>query len=52
MTALPRATVEDWLARAAAVDPRTELFVDGRFVPAVPGLGVVLDEAAVRRYAA
>ena len=37
MTALPRATVEDWLARAAAVDPRTELFVDGRFVPAASG---------------
>ena len=24
----------DWIARAAAIAPRTELFVDGRFVPA------------------
>jgi acyl-CoA reductase-like NAD-dependent aldehyde dehydrogenase len=30
-------TVEDWLARAAAVQPRTELFIDGRFVPAASG---------------
>ena len=37
MTATPRATVEDWLARAADVDPRRELFVDGRFVPAASG---------------
>ena len=37
MTAQPRATAEDWLARAAAVDPRHELFIDGRFVPAASG---------------
>ena len=30
-------TLEEWLARAAAVTPRTELFVDGRFVPAASG---------------
>jgi acyl-CoA reductase-like NAD-dependent aldehyde dehydrogenase len=30
-------TVQDWLARAAAVQPRTELFIDGRFVPAASG---------------
>ena len=30
-------TVDDWLARAAAIDPRTELFIDGRFVPAASG---------------
>ena len=27
----------DWLARAAAIAPRTELFIDGRFVPAASG---------------
>jgi len=30
-------TVDDWLARAAAVEPRSELFIDGRFVPAASG---------------
>ncbi len=30
-------TAADWLARAAAVDPRTELFIDGAFVPAASG---------------
>jgi 4-guanidinobutyraldehyde dehydrogenase / NAD-dependent aldehyde dehydrogenase len=32
------ATTADWLARAAAIAPRTELFIDGRFVPAASGL--------------
>jgi acyl-CoA reductase-like NAD-dependent aldehyde dehydrogenase len=27
----------DWIARAAAVTPRTEAFIDGRFVPAASG---------------
>ena len=30
-------TVEDWIERAAAVHPRTELFIDGRFGPATSG---------------
>ncbi len=30
-------TATDWVARAAAVAPRTELFIDGRFVPAASG---------------
>lgn len=30
-------TAADWLARAEAVAPRTELFIDGRFVPAASG---------------
>ena len=30
-------TAADWLARAAAIAPRTELFIDGRFVPAASG---------------
>src|SRR4051794_10399147 len=33
----PAATADDWIARAAAVSPRTELFIDGRFVPATSG---------------
>ena len=39
MTALgePRATAEDWIARASSVRPRTDLFIDGRFVPAASG---------------
>ena len=32
-----RLTTEDWLARATAVEPRTEAFIDGRFVPAASG---------------
>jgi acyl-CoA reductase-like NAD-dependent aldehyde dehydrogenase len=32
-----RLTVEDWIERAATVQPRTELFIDGRFVPAASG---------------
>jgi len=32
-----RATTADWLARAAAIEPRTEAFIDGRFVPAASG---------------
>ena len=31
------ATLDDWLARAAAVTPRRELFIDGRFGPAASG---------------
>ena len=32
-----RLTAEDWLERAATVKPRTELFIDGRFVAAASG---------------
>ncbi len=31
------ATTETWLARAAAARPRSEAFIDGRFVPAASG---------------
>jgi acyl-CoA reductase-like NAD-dependent aldehyde dehydrogenase len=37
MTGAPRATTQDWLDRAAAIAPRTDLFIDGRFVPAASG---------------
>jgi acyl-CoA reductase-like NAD-dependent aldehyde dehydrogenase len=30
-------TTEDWIARAAAITPRTELFIDGRYEPAATG---------------
>ena len=30
-------TLDDWLGRAAALQPRTEAFIDGRFVPAASG---------------
>jgi len=30
-------TTEDWIDRASAIKPRTELFIDGRFVPAASG---------------
>ena len=30
-------TTAEWIARAAAVQPRTELFIDGRFGPAASG---------------
>jgi acyl-CoA reductase-like NAD-dependent aldehyde dehydrogenase len=33
----PTATLDDWLARAAAIEPRRELFIDGRFGPAATG---------------
>ena len=33
----PRATLDDWLARARDVAPRTDAFIDGRFVPAASG---------------
>ena len=36
MTRAPSVTREEWLARAAAVEPRRELFIDGRFVAAPP----------------
>ena len=32
-----RVTAEEWLQRAAAVTPRTEAFIDGRFAPAASG---------------
>jgi acyl-CoA reductase-like NAD-dependent aldehyde dehydrogenase len=32
-----KATTADWLARAAAIAPRTDAFIDGRFVPAASG---------------
>ena len=31
------ATAADWIARADAVEPRNEAFIDGRFVPAASG---------------
>jgi acyl-CoA reductase-like NAD-dependent aldehyde dehydrogenase len=37
MTAPTTATAADWIARAEAVDPRTDLFIDGRFQPAASG---------------
>ena len=37
MSGTTAATTADWLARAAAIVPRTELFVDGRFGPAASG---------------
>jgi acyl-CoA reductase-like NAD-dependent aldehyde dehydrogenase len=36
-TATDRPTAADWLARAAALAPRNEAFIDGRFVPAASG---------------
>jgi acyl-CoA reductase-like NAD-dependent aldehyde dehydrogenase len=35
--ARPGPTAEEWIARAAAIQPRTELFIDGAFVPAASG---------------
>jgi acyl-CoA reductase-like NAD-dependent aldehyde dehydrogenase len=32
-----RVSTEEWVARAAAIAPRTELFIDGRFVPGAAG---------------
>jgi acyl-CoA reductase-like NAD-dependent aldehyde dehydrogenase len=32
-----RVSAEEWIARAAAIEPKTEAFVDGRFVPAASG---------------
>jgi acyl-CoA reductase-like NAD-dependent aldehyde dehydrogenase len=37
MTAPTTPTAADWIARAEAVDPRTDLFIDGRFEPAASG---------------
>jgi 4-guanidinobutyraldehyde dehydrogenase/NAD-dependent aldehyde dehydrogenase len=37
VTDLKAMTVDDWLSRAAAVTPRSEAFIDGRFVPAASG---------------
>ena len=45
MTARP-ASATDWVARAAAIEPRTEAFIDGRFVPAASGR--VFDDIAGR----
>jgi acyl-CoA reductase-like NAD-dependent aldehyde dehydrogenase len=39
-------TAADWLARAGAVAPRNELFIDGAFVPAASG--AVFDDIAGR----
>jgi 4-guanidinobutyraldehyde dehydrogenase/NAD-dependent aldehyde dehydrogenase len=36
-TKAPALTTSDWLARAAEVAPRRELFIDGRFVPSASG---------------
>ena len=37
MTAPARASTQDWLDRSAAVQPRNELFIDGRYVAAASG---------------
>jgi acyl-CoA reductase-like NAD-dependent aldehyde dehydrogenase len=37
VTTTTKPTAADWLARAAAVTPRNEAFIDGRFVPAASG---------------
>ncbi|MFP5341704.1 MAG: aldehyde dehydrogenase [Candidatus Limnocylindria bacterium] len=37
MTPASTLTAADWLERAAALAPRSELFIDGRFVPAASG---------------
>ena len=37
MTATAAPTAADWIARAMAVEPRNELFIDGRFVPSASG---------------
>src|SRR3954470_20558801 len=37
MTTDTTLTAEDWIARAAQIAPRTELFIDGRFEPAASG---------------
>src|SRR3954468_2529155 len=37
MTTDTTLTAEDWIARAAQVAPRTDLFIDGRFEPAASG---------------
>ena len=37
MSPAPVRTTADWIARAAAIAPRTEAFIDGRFVPAASG---------------
>jgi 4-guanidinobutyraldehyde dehydrogenase/NAD-dependent aldehyde dehydrogenase len=37
VTATAAPTVADWLARASAIEPRNEAFIDGRFVPAASG---------------
>jgi acyl-CoA reductase-like NAD-dependent aldehyde dehydrogenase len=33
----PKLTTADWIDRAASIEPRTEAFIDGRFVPAASG---------------
>jgi acyl-CoA reductase-like NAD-dependent aldehyde dehydrogenase len=37
MTATKEVAAEEWIARAGAVEPRTELFIDGRFSSAASG---------------
>ena len=36
-TARDRPTAADWLARAAALEPRNQAFIDGRFTPSASG---------------
>ena len=37
MTDVKRLGLDDWLGRAAALQPRTDAFIDGQFVPAASG---------------
>src|SRR6187401_1235275 len=37
MSPAPVVPLDEWLARAAKLAPRRELFIDGRFVPAASG---------------
>jgi acyl-CoA reductase-like NAD-dependent aldehyde dehydrogenase len=37
MSAAPKASVDDWRARAASIRPRTQVFIDGKFAPAASG---------------
>jgi acyl-CoA reductase-like NAD-dependent aldehyde dehydrogenase len=37
MSPAPTTTLAEWLERAAALQPRSELFIDGQFVPAASG---------------
>jgi hypothetical protein len=37
MTDVKRLGLDDWLSRAAELQPQTEAFIDGRFVPAASG---------------
>jgi acyl-CoA reductase-like NAD-dependent aldehyde dehydrogenase len=37
MSAVPKVSADDWRARAAAIRPRTQVFIDGKFAPAASG---------------